>query len=295
MKKVVWDLFGGLNGSVRKALGDDKYTILTFDILPKTKDGKENIVLDLTDDNVIELMSTFAKPDIIVASPMCMSFSRASAMRNGSTGWIINEDKTISLRPKKDFEDKEINLGHIEKTNTYFWRFDFKKSRGNAILGEKAIVNTFKLIEHYKPTFWYIENPKGSLLWNYVKYNLDKKDMGTFNLVHYGAYGSISKKPTYIFSNSELNLKTVERNWRGYQQEGQPTNWKEVHKDDRSDIPKPLIEDIFGIWEELFDDVKILSSDSDLIIANLEQEIEELREENEELKEMIMELKNGKR
>ena len=243
-KKVVWDLFGGLNNSVKKSLDPDKYEIFTFDILAKDKDGNKNIKIDLTDkkDVLFRKLDTFKKPDIIVASPMCMSFSRASAVRGGSTGWVLKLDGTVEKRSLEDFYNKEINwMTHHGKG---YYRYSPKASMINAIYGEIALNNTIDIIEKYNPENWYIENPSLSLMWNYIKYNLNKIYKYNFNLCHYGAYGNNTKKPTVFCSNLNLKLKKVEKGWRGN------VKWEHVKQKDRSDIPQDLIRDIFNQFEK---------------------------------------------
>lgn len=84
---IVWDLFGGGLNSVYNALKDNpQYEVWTFDITTSTRD--KHIVMDLTQDNIIEAMSKFPKPDIIVASPLCQSFSILLVTKDkGRLGW----------------------------------------------------------------------------------------------------------------------------------------------------------------------------------------------------------------
>lgn len=258
MKKkiIVWDLFGGLNGSVGLALMDRErereIETYTLDILPQTKDGRDNIVANLANENYKELkeiLDTLPKPDIIVASPMCMTWSRASAMKGGSTGWIINEDDSLSRRPKEHFEDKDINGYKDFKAKGFRYKYD--NNMKTADLGQYAIENTIRAIEEYKPKVWYIENPAGSLMWRYIKHNIGFKK-SIKNLVHYGAYGAINKKPTIFLSNIELDLRLCPKNWVGYKGEG-ASRWEEIPKKDRSDIPKDLINETLDKFIKVID------------------------------------------
>jgi|TARA_R100000789_G_C2933242_1_gene129818 hypothetical protein len=102
------------------------------------------------------------KPDIIWASPPCQCFSVASI----STHW------TGGLK------------AYIPKT---------KKAKQSIKLIEKTI----SLIEELKPTFWYIENPRGVL--RKIK-PLNKINPIT---ITYCQYGDIRMKPTDIWTNSK--------------------------------------------------------------------------------------------
>ncbi len=116
-----------------------------------TKDGRENIVTNLGTDDIEELfekLDGIPKPDILVASPMCMSFSRGSAMKNGSTGFELNEDG--SIRPRENFGKGTGNIVRMKSGRTYL-RTTPEKSEENGKLGTNAIKNTLAIIERYEP------------------------------------------------------------------------------------------------------------------------------------------------
>lgn len=230
MKKIVWDLFGGLNGSVGSAIGYDKYEIYTFDILPKTKDGRDNIVIDLAmedTDKLLQLMSKYPKPDIIVSSPICSSFSIATAMKGGNASWKFGLNDKLYYRKPTDY----VNV-----------RFNYNTQLNKAKQGAYSIKNTIKLIIKYKPTYWYIENPQTSLIWRYINNNL-LFNKGFKNLTYYGLYGFEAKKPTIFMSNLKLNLKLNDK----YSKHKSFQSHKHLN---RSDIPKSLIQEIFKQFEK---------------------------------------------
>lgn len=70
-------------------------------------------------------------------------------------------------------------------------------------LGERFINNTIDLIKTYKPKNFYIENPKSSLIWKYIKYNRSDfyNDNMVFNNCYYSYYGYNQPKPTTFLSN----------------------------------------------------------------------------------------------
>ena len=195
-KIVVWDLFGGGQNSVYESLKDKpEYEIYTFDITPPTRDLQ--CVLDLSQDNVIEVLNNFPSPDIIVASPLCQSFSQVLTMKGGGTCfWKLNEDGSLCERSIAEFEELKAGFTKNLKAEK---QLAFKK------LGEKCLINTIRIIAKYQPKYFYIENPKKSLMWNFIKHNMGLK--GEYNYATYSKYGYMLPKDTCFFSNVKLNLE----------------------------------------------------------------------------------------
>lgn len=222
-KVVIWDLMGGGCNSLRLALQKSNlrkyFKVYTFDIVKKSN-GFKNIVFDLSTDNIIEKLNKkinaneIKKPDILISSSLCQSFSLA--MRSIST-----------------LKDKDGN--YFSGNPHHFWNHDTKKVEtwprdnikwngfsGNSYpkgrksvpkfvgeLGERCIQNIIKILCYFKPKNYYIENPANSLIWKYIKYNLGFTS-GIKNVAHYSAYNeNFSRKPTCFLSNIELNLKKV--------------------------------------------------------------------------------------
>lgn len=232
-RKVVWDLFGGLNGSVGLAIDKYIYDIYTVDILPFTKDGRKNIVIDLATENIDKLINELRKlpqPDIIVASPMCKTFSRARGLNGGNDSYILVNNK-LTHRSKESFiyENSLIN----RPSQTYENMVITRK------FGELGIKNTLKILEVFKPNKWYIENPNGSYIWKYIE-SIYKGDY-ILNDTYYGDYGGLTPKKTTFMSNVKMELKCI----------GGRTgmNLGMLQRKDRSDIPKNLLFDIFNIFE----------------------------------------------
>ena len=95
-KMVIWDLFGGGQNSVYFSLKEynllDKFDIYTFDITKPVHN--KQFYLDLSQKNIVEIFSKFPKPDIILASPLCQSFSNVLNMKGGGTCfWKLNSKK----------------------------------------------------------------------------------------------------------------------------------------------------------------------------------------------------------
>jgi len=204
---VVWDLFGGGQNSVYKALKNSQlFDIYTFDVTEPTR--TKQYVFDLAQDNICEKMEQFAiennipRPDIIVSSTLCQSFSSVLSMKGGGTTfWKYNENRTKLIeRSVEEFERLKSGFTRLMKAETQLF---IKR------LGEKCINNTIALIDHFSPACWYIENPKGSLIWKYI--TLNKKDWFEsspkyMNIASYGKYGFLIRKDTTFLSNIELDL-----------------------------------------------------------------------------------------
>ena len=102
------------------------------------------------------------KPDIIWASPPCTGFSVAAIGRN----W----DKT--------------ETDAIPKTDT-------------ARLGIELVKKTIEIIEHFKPQYFFIENPRGMLRKLEIVQRFKRQG------VTYCQYGDDRMKPTDIWTNSD--------------------------------------------------------------------------------------------
>lgn len=207
---VVWDLFGGGQNSVYNALKDNpNYDVYTFDITKPTR--AHHYQVDLSQDNIVEIFKKYPKPDIIVASPLCQSFTNVLSMKGGGTcGWTYNEDNSaLVLRSEEDFEKNKCGFTKSMKYDRQLFL---------AQLGKKCIDNTLALIDYFNPKTWYIENPSKSYLWKYLALN-QKEWCHKHNLIPnsctYGAYGYILTKPTTFASNVWLNLasKTLPKPW----------------------------------------------------------------------------------
>lgn len=125
----------------------------------------------VTDIREFDTKSVPFQPDVIWASPPCTYFSVASIGKH----W--NKDNT----PKSD----------------------------NALLGVEFVQKTIDIIKELKPTYWFIENPRGKLRKLDVMTTLDKQlsNQGfeypyvMRHTVTYCKYGDSRMKPTDIWTN----------------------------------------------------------------------------------------------
>ena len=102
------------------------------------------------------------KPDIIWASPPCTAFSVASIGKN----WT--------------------KVGN-----------DYLPKNPRAELGLKLVQKTLEIIEHFNPTYFFIENPRGMLRKMPMMAHLKRQG------VTYCQYGDTRMKPTDIWTNSD--------------------------------------------------------------------------------------------
>lgn len=104
------------------------------------------------------------KPDVIWASPPCTSFSVASLGHH----WEYTGNKT-----------------HFPKTDS-------------AKLGMRLVLRTLDIIDHFKPKYWFMENPRGILRKLPIVKDLKRQT------VTYCQYGDERMKPTDIWTNSDV-------------------------------------------------------------------------------------------
>ena len=101
------------------------------------------------------------QPDIIWASPPCTAFSVAAIGKN----WTKDGDNYIAKNPRADF-------------------------------GLELVKKTIQIIQALKPTYFFIENPRGMLRKMPIMADLNRQG------VTYCQYGDTRMKPTDIWTNS---------------------------------------------------------------------------------------------
>ena len=187
----ILDLFSGTQ-SVKKALDlmNIEYEYYGIDIYSPEDD---NIILDLSQDNIVEkVIAALPKgfiPNFIWASPVCNKFSIATAVKGGN---LYFEKTNPGLKVRENFEPLE---------GSQYKNKDHEELVEEANFHLKMVSNMQKILDHFNVDF-VIENPYDS----YVVYFLNP--MYIRNRTDYCMYGYNYKKPTAIFSNYILDLKT---------------------------------------------------------------------------------------
>jgi len=178
---IVWALFDSETATVAKALPE--HDVFSFGI----GRGTEHIHLDLSDfDTAKTVLDEYPKPDVIFASPPCETWS------------------TITIGSIRHFTKERGGLNMYWKSR---WvPFDFiPKHYEKRMNGVKTAETLAKIINHYKPDYWAIENGTVSIIFSYL---LEKCNLHGFkNYCNYYSYGFKYLKPTTIYSNMQLKLK----------------------------------------------------------------------------------------
>lgn len=233
----VLDLFAGTQ-SVRKALDEMgiEYEYKGIDIY--SPEG-ENIILDLTQDNIIEKIKEKLgnwTPDFIWASPLCTPFSRATSIINGTLAYRIT-DGVLNIRTVEEFKEitHKAYVKHVE--NPEF----IAKHQQLGKIGLKLFSNTKEIINHFNVPFA-IENPATAVS-KYILKEYIKND------ATYCMYGFDYKKRTSFYTNKELNLLLC--NHKGNHKLVMSGNPKKTglgatssNNKDRSIVPPKLIKEV---------------------------------------------------
>jgi hypothetical protein len=182
MLKTVWALFDSETACCKNTLGAD-YDVHAFG----RGSGTQHIDMDLSDpEAAIKKLEKYPKPDVIFASPP-------------SETWL-----PITASLARNYEDcPHFNL----YWKCLFVENDFTDSqRKKRINGIATALTTVKIIRHFRPKFYAIENGCTSKIFRFIE------EYGNFsgykNKATYNAYGFNVRKPTIFLSNSEIILKT---------------------------------------------------------------------------------------
>lgn len=235
---VVWALFDSGNGSYYQVANEMEGIEIYSIGIDKENKNDHFINLDLADYSIIfgdtkmyDTLDNLPKPNLIIASPPCESWSIASAMKNGNACWKQDklenlfgtmEGSRFTIRDYKDYDD---------------YQFFPEKQLLTRINGELTIYNTIQIIKKYQPEYYVIENPSGGRIWEYIDKILGF-NIRFENQTYYSAYDYPVMKPTKFGSNVNLELsqervktKINMNNFAGY--------------NNRSNIPHKLVKDIF--------------------------------------------------
>lgn len=237
---IVWALFDSGNGCYKQSA--EKFEEIEIYSIGLDIENKNDhfVHLDLANysylfgDNKLYLeLDKLPKPDLIIASPPCESWSIASAMRDGNASWkqeqgdgLFAPQVPLSRFTVRDYKDYEN------------YQFYPEKSLINRINGELCTFNLIQIIKRYDPKIYIIENPATSRIWDYIT-NVLGFSIEFDNLTNYNNYDYPLKKPTRFKSNVDLNLK--KENVKGDIAFGDFSK----SYNERSNIPRKLVDEIF--------------------------------------------------
>lgn len=239
---IVWSLFDSGNGSYAKVASD--FSQLENYSIGVDRENKNNhfINYNLADysclfgeDDLFTTLDKLPKPDVILASPPCESWSVASAMRGGNACWK-QETGDALFEPQQPLS--RFTIRNFDDYKDY--QFKPIKSQLTRINGELTIINTIRIIKRYEPAVYVIENPAYGRIWEYIDEILGHK-IEYDNLTYYNNYNDyIVRKPTKLGSNIDFNLKKeVIPNEIDFRD----TGW---NYNERSNIPQELVRDILN-------------------------------------------------
>ncbi|TNK82144.1 hypothetical protein C4M97_00435 [Mycoplasmopsis pullorum] len=231
MKKlVVWGLFDDANRCYYQSL-KDSYEVYSIGINKKNEKNYHQINLSILNNDLFNQLNKLPKPDIILASPPCNSWSKADTNTIFLDSINIENDKASFRFKTFNFYEKHNKKSHKNK------RRDPVSKVKLFLNGFSTALSTIEIIKHYKPKYFAIENPYHSNIWKVLEFfNFSNKY--TINKTMYSNYDSeFTDKPTCFLSNISLNLK-----WEKPKRSGK--NLNTFSRKDRSNIPKELISEI---------------------------------------------------
>ncbi|MGC7187911.1 cytosine methyltransferase [Metamycoplasma hominis] len=238
-KIIIWALFDDAESSYKNAVKKyyknfnniEVHSIGINDISFKDKERffYHKIDLSIQNFNLINELKKLPKPDIILASPPCESWSGADC--NGKMLRSISNDCHWVVMNKKYYDEYNKTCHPVKH------RFFEQKERGR-LIGEGTISGTILIIQIFKPKVWVIENPKTSKSWEYQRNHWNFE--GNENSTYYSSYDNrFSLKPTIFKSNIKLDLLKK-------RQKGNNDHMARGSYSLRSSIPTQLVADILN-------------------------------------------------
>ena len=242
---IVWAVFDSGNGCYAQGVrelneGGQNITIYSVGLDLENKNS-HFIHLNLADysylfgnNKMYDTLDKLPKPDLILASPPCESWSVASAMDSGNVCWkrertddsLFNPQTPLSPFTVRDYAD--------------YKKYQYKAENQivKRINGELCTFNLIQIIRRYKPKYYIIENPASSKIWDYIDRVIGFK-IPHDNLAHYNQYDNYAtQKPTKFKSNFKLKLKTGDKS--------SSIDFKHIRGyNNRSNIPISLVKSIF--------------------------------------------------
>lgn len=172
MKKIIcWALFDSETGdymSTVKKYFNDEINIYGVGISHYGKNTDNYVNFDLSDFTELftgvsiadKLLKLLPKPDIIVASPPCESWSHLTSINNGNIHWKRYASKLFPDNKIFQLQDVDIQTGFVKNGSikTFYTRVN----------GELCHQNTWEIIKKTNPQVFMVENPD-NYSWEYIR------------------------------------------------------------------------------------------------------------------------------
>ena len=156
------------------------------------------------DTKLFDELDKLPKPDLIIASPPCESWSNASAMNEGNACWKQEDLSDALFAPQR-----EASMFTIRNRSDYeraYINYQYDRQFMKRINGELTAFNTIEIIKRYEPRYFIIENPASGRLWKYIEQVIGF-NLPYLNMTRYNNYDYPLQKPTKFASNIDLGLK----------------------------------------------------------------------------------------
>lgn len=233
-KTIIWALFDDCEMSYMEALRErENIVVYSFGINNKQAANYFQIDLSVSNLDLIKELKKLKipKPDIILASPPCQSWS------NADTAPLMIKEINKGIRIVSTREDYDNhNNKHFNKPQM---RRNYFDKEGKRIIGEGTAIGLVRIIEEFEPDYWVVENPQSSQVWKYFREQLNFS--GFKNLAYYNNYDNenFTRKPTIFMANIQLILKhnsSIKSN----------LIWEQTSYNKRASIPHNLINEIIN-------------------------------------------------
>lgn len=170
-KLVCWALFDSETGDYMSTVHhyfEDKIEVYGVGISHYGKNTDHYVNFDLSDfkelfggENIGKrLLKILPRPDIIVASPPCESWSHMTSINNGNIHWKRYASRLYPENKVFQLQDVNVQTGFVKNNGikTFYTRVN----------GELCHQNTWEIIKVTKPKVFMVENPD-NYSWEYIQ------------------------------------------------------------------------------------------------------------------------------
>lgn len=170
-KLVCWALFDSETGDYMSTVHkyfDDQIEIYGVGLSHYGKNTDHYVNFDLADFSELfggvnigrKLLRILPKPDIIVASPPCESWSHMTSINNGNIHWKRYASKLFPENKIFQLQDVDVQTGFVKNNGikTFYTRVN----------GELCHQNTWEIIKVTNPQVFMVENPD-NYSWEYIQ------------------------------------------------------------------------------------------------------------------------------